>query len=366
MRLFIDCRYVRTRVHDGISRYTASLVAAAAPLAEVTMLISDEAQLRMLPDLPWLKLTSPTGPAEPFVARQINPHRPDVVFSPMQTMGSLGRNYPLILTLHDLIYYQHPTPPRDLPAPVRLGWRLYHLSYLPQRLTLDRADAVATVSQTTAELIAAHRLTRRPVHLVPNAPQEVAEPRPADRQPAKELVYMGSFMEYKNVEAVIAGLNRLPEYRLHLCSPVAPARRAQLSALADRPGQLIWHSGVSEEVYQQLLRRATALVTLSRAEGYGLPVIEAMSHGTPAVVSDLPIFREVAGSAVTDRGVQVVPQDDAGADEAQAFAAAVRALESPAVFERASAAARARSQDYRWDDSAHRLVELAESLCRQD
>src|SRR5699024_912404 len=76
MRLFIDCRYVRTQVHDGISRYTASLVQAAAAQAEITMLISDPAQLNLLPDLPWVLISSPTGPREPFVALQINRHHP--------------------------------------------------------------------------------------------------------------------------------------------------------------------------------------------------------------------------------------------------------------------------------------------------
>lgn len=355
MRLFIDCRYVRTRVHDGISRYTASLVEAASVQADVTMLISDPDQLNLLPELPWVRIGSPTSPWEPLVARQINPHTPDVVFSPMQTMGSIGRRYRLILTLHDLIYYQHRTPPPDLPAPVRVGWRAFHLSYAPQRLMLDRADAVATVSETTAALIAAHRLTRRPVHLIPNAPQAVDQPRPAG-QPIRELVYMGSFMQYKNVEALIRAVNRLPDYRLHLCSPVTAARRAQLSALALRPGQLVWHNGISEQRYRQLLCSATALVTLSRAEGYGLPLIEALSLGTPAVVSDLPIFREVAGPAA-DSAVQCVdPDDDSAAAEA------VRGLEVPQHFQRASELAFRRGGDYSWQDSAARLVNLAGSL----
>lgn len=357
MRLFVDCRYVRTTVHDGISRYTASLVQAAAPYAQITMLISDPAQLKLLPELDWVQISSPTGPREPLVARQINPHHPDVVFSPMQTMGSIGRKYPLILTLHDLIYYQHRTPPQNLPAPVRLGWRLFHLSYTPQRLLLNRADAVATVSRTTQRLIAEHRLTTNEVHLIPNAPQPVEAPRPSGQPPKQDLVYMGSFMEYKNVEALIRGLNRLPEYRLHLCSPVSAARRAQLSGLAHRPAQLVWHHGISEQHYSQLLSSATALVTLSRAEGYGLPVIEALSHATPVVASDLPIFREVAGPAAPAGAVQFAdPDDDAG------LAAAVRRLEDPAAFGRAAAAARSRAEDYSWADSARRLVRAAESV----
>jgi glycosyltransferase involved in cell wall biosynthesis len=357
MRLFIDCRYVRPKVHDGISRYTASLVRAAAGMAEITMLIHDPEQLKQLPDLPHLRISSPTGLNEPFVARQINPHSPDVVFSPMQTMGSLGRRYQLILTLHDLIYYQHRTPPANLPNPVRLGWWLYHLSYVPQRMALNRADAVATVSQTTAELISTHRLTSRPVHLISNAPQEVDEPRDPHHQPRKELVYMGSFMGYKNVPALIAGINALPEYRLHLCSPVDPAQRAQLAALAERPGQLIFHNGIADSDYHHLLQRATALVTLSRAEGFCLPVVEALSHGTPVITSELPIFREVAGSATATHAAQVI-----GGDDPWRLATAVRSLENPQTFAAASRAARTRSQDYSWSQSATQLIALAESL----
>lgn len=361
VRLFFDCRYTRTAVHDGISRYTASLVAAVAEIGvengvEVTMLISDPEQLNLLPELPHLRVSSPTSPLEPFVARQINPHRPDVVFSPMQTMGSIGRRYPLILTLHDLIYYEHRTPPRNLPVPVRCGWRLFHLSYLPQRMVLNHADAIATVSETTRNLMAQHRLTRKPVEIIPNAPQPVREPRRAD-VPQHELVYMGSFMEYKNVEGLIRGINRLPGYTLHLCSPITPARRAELRALAHRPGQLIFHDGISEEDYRELLRSAAALVTLSRAEGFGLPVVEAMSHGTPVVLSDLPIFEEIAGGALSERGAKSVAPDDPAA-----FEQAVRSLEDPEIFRVASGAARARSLDFTWQESAERLVGLAQRL----
>lgn len=361
MRLFFDCRYTRTHVHDGISRYTASLVEAVAAAGEqdgveVTMLISDPEQLNLLPELPHLRISSPTSAREPLVARQINPHRPDVVFSPMQTMGSLGRRYPLVLTLHDLIYYQHRTPPRNLPAPVRAGWRLYHLSYLPQRLVLNQADAVATVSGTTRNLMVQHRLTRRPVEIISNAAQPVEQPRSSAEGPGRELVYMGSFMEYKNVEGLIRGVNALPGYTLHLCSPITPGRRAELSALAQRPAQLVFHDGIAEEAYRELLRRATALVTLSRAEGFGLPVVEAMSHGTPVVLSDLPIFREIAGSAAGSGARVVGPDDPAG------FAQAMRSLEDSEEFAAASAAARGRASDFSWEDSAQRLLGLSRRL----
>ena len=188
MRILFDCRYTRIGRHDGISRFTAGLVTALAERHAVTMLISDHRQLELLPDLPWELIASPTAVGEPWIARQVNKLKPDIVFTPMQTMGGFGRRYRLVLTVHDLIYYRHPTPPRDLPGFVRVLWRLYHLAWWPQRLLLNRSDAVVTVSETTKALIAEHRLTRRPVSVVPNA---------ADIPPWEALTgWFGRFIDY--------------------------------------------------------------------------------------------------------------------------------------------------------------------------
>ena len=89
MKIIVDCRYTRLERHDGISRYTARIVTALARRHAVTMLISDERQLKMLPQLPWVLGTAPTSAREPWLARQLNKYEPDVVFSPMQTMGTV-------------------------------------------------------------------------------------------------------------------------------------------------------------------------------------------------------------------------------------------------------------------------------------
>lgn len=350
VKIVVDCRYLRVGRHDGISRYTAGIVTALARLHPIEVLVDDERQLAHLPPgLPWHLVSGPTSWREPFVARQVRRTGADVVFSPMQTMGTWGRDYRVVLTLHDLIYYRHPTPPRNLPAPVRLLWRAFHLAWWPQRLLLNRADAVVTVSETTRDLIERHRLTRRSVTVVPNAPDPLPEGvagRPASAR-RRTLVYMGSFMPYKNVELPARAMARLPGWELHLMSPVTPEQRARLSALAG-DGTLVFHDGASDEVYRDVLGSATALVSGSRDEGFGLPLVEAMALGTPLVVSDIPVFREVGG----DAGAYVDPDDVAG------FVAAVRELGDPAVRAERSAAARIRAAEYDWDTSAKTLLAL--------
>lgn len=349
MKVVVDCRYVRLGAPDGISRYTVGIVTALARLHPVTMLVSDLEQLARLPDLPYAVVSDPTSVAELWVARQVNRLEPDAVFSPMQTMGSWGRRYRLVLTVHDLIYYRHPRPPERFAWPLRLLWRLYHLSWWPERLLLNRADAVVTVSDTTKRLVEQHRLTRRPITVVPNAadPPPVADEPREDPQTSRSLVYTGSFLPYKNVDTLAKAMHQLPGFTLHLISPITDAERARLVRLAP-PGSLVCHNGATDADYQRILGGALALVSASRDEGFGIPLVEAMAVGTPVVVSDIPIFGEVGGSAALF----------ADPDSPAAFARAVRQLVDAEEWRHRSEAARRQSRQYAWSSSAERLLAL--------
>jgi glycosyltransferase involved in cell wall biosynthesis len=349
MKILFDCRYVvRSGHHDGISRFSARLVEALGRRMPVEMLISDKAQLALLPDLPWHLISSETSLREPWLARQINPLEPDAVFSPLQTMGSGGRRYGLVLTLHDLIYHRHRTPPRNVPWYIRAGWFVYHLTYGPQRRALNRADEIVTISETTKALIAEHRLTNRPVTVVLNAADPLDDDPPARTPPkTRDLVYMGSFMPYKNVATLARAMNDLPGYRLHLLSRVPATERSKLTALAPA-GSLEFHDGISDADYANLLERAHALVHASLDEGFGIPLVEAMSVGTPIVVSDIPIFREIGGSA----GIYADPRDPV------AFANAVKTLAPPADWTQHSVAAREQATLFDWERSADVLYEV--------
>jgi glycosyltransferase involved in cell wall biosynthesis len=68
--------------------------------------------------------------------------------------------------------------------------------------------------------------------------------------------------------------------------------------LRDHPEQgrrLLWLDGASDELLAEAYAGSAGLVAASYGEGFGLPVIEALAHGTPVLARDLPVFREVGG-----------------------------------------------------------------------
>lgn len=373
MRVFFDARWTRTDTHDGISRYGASLVRALNQLHPVTMLISDVRQLPLLPsEVPYVEINSPLSPKELLLSRTLHRLGADVVFTPLQVIGGFGRRYKLIVTLHDLIYYRHPQPPGFLPLPVRIVWRLYHRAYWPQRVLLNRADAVATVSETTKRLIEEHHLTRREVVVVSNAPPPDSASQPdhgspsalnapsdevgaASDSPARDLLYMGSFMPYKDVETLIAGMAELHGYRLHLLSRISSARETQLRALIPAGADVVFWNGISDANYYGLLRHAAALVTASHDEGFGLPVIEAMNAGTPVVCSELDIFREVTGGHALFFAQ----------GSASGFASQVKKLEDDGIRRETVESALVQAKNFTWERSAETLLGLMRSLKRR-
>jgi glycosyltransferase involved in cell wall biosynthesis len=354
MKLFFDARYIRPDFHDGISRYSASMGSALAGFMPVTFLICDDRQRDFLPEkAKVLSIHGPTSIKEPFTALILNKYQPDAVFSPMQTIGSFGRKFRLILTLHDMIYYRHRTPPKELPALIRLGWRLFHLTYIPQRLVLNRADMVVTVSETVKKQFQKVKLTKRPIVAIPSAPKLFEKPpKVIHSDIPRNIVYMGSFMPYKNAETLIRAMKWLPGRTLHLLSRVNEERERELRLLIPRGAEVIFHRGVTDAEYAQILADDAIFATASLDEGYGLPVAEAMALGVPAVVSDLEIFHEVASDAALFFDPRN-PRD---------FAARIKELNVPTLRRRLIATGKKRMKQFTWEASAKALKAAIKTL----
>jgi glycosyltransferase involved in cell wall biosynthesis len=359
MKLIFDCRFIRIDHHDGISRFSTELFSAMAKQIDITALINDRRVLKWLPaDTEYILGNAPTNAlAELGLARKLNKEGATHVFSPMQTMGSFGKKYKLVLTLHDLIYYSHRKAPTFLPLLVRFAWRLYHLSFTPVRILLNRADAVVTVSETSKDLIKKNRLTTKTVHVIYNAPESRSEidkiARPTSVGARNKLVYMGSFMEYKNVEVLVQAMRLLPHYELILLSKISSKRESTLRSLTgSAESRVIFKNGLTDLEYATELAGAFALVSASKDEGFGIPLVEAMGFGIPLVLADIPIFREVAQEAAR--------YFDATSPEL--FAKQVLELEKPGMWDELSENSRVRGDFFDWDKSASQLLDVLKKL----
>lgn len=195
---------------------------------------------------------------------------------------------------------QGETPPPRRPLLSRLGrWIL---------AGLQRAALVFTNShQTAGELLAhgwvpADRLRVVPLGVAPEYmeihPEDTSLP-PYGDQPY--ILHVGSTIARKRIDVLLEVLAQLRQWRpdLHLVQvggEWTSAQREQLRRL--RLEEAVRQvRGLSRRELAALYRRAALLLFPSAAEGFGLPVLEALACGTAVVASDLPALREVGGAA---------------------------------------------------------------------
>lgn len=120
------------------------------------------------------------------------------------------------------------------------------------------------------------------------------------------------------------------------------------SAELEQAGVLKRPGYVATSERAALYRQALCLAFPSLYEGFGLPLLEAMSYGTPVVASTAPACVEVVG----DAGILLPPRDIDG------WTRAIRGLlDDAAERSRLRAAGLARAQLFRWSDSVRPLVD---------
>jgi glycosyltransferase involved in cell wall biosynthesis len=128
------------------------------------------------------------------------------------------------------------------------------------------------------------------------------------------------------------------------------ARLAETLGLADAVAVLPF---LDKPVLASVYRRASLLLLPSEEEGFGLPVIEAMTCGTPVMASDLPVLREVGGSAAS-----FVDTGDVGAWSEAVVRQLTTRSEDPEGGEARRAARAAQAAKFTWDEYARRMVEV--------
>lgn len=223
-------------------------------------------------------------------------HAPSVAVPPAS-----GR--PLVVTVHDAA---------SLVFPEGFTARARRFHRLGLAAAARRADAIITVSGAAAEeLVARTGIAADRISVVPNG---VDPPAAAPDVEARVLeamglgdrpfvLWVGSLEPRKGVGTLVAAMAELRRRGAGVrADTVLAGYDGWLhDDLVDGSDRLVLGASlrqlgrVSEAQLWALYRRADLFVFPSAHEGFGLPVLEAMSQGLPVVASDIAALREVAG-----------------------------------------------------------------------
>ena len=315
MRVAVNAEQLLYRSPGGIGRYTAQLLTVMPrisrgdemlpftalhrrALVEASFMAAGVTQhARVLP-LPRPVLYDAWHSAgRPFLPRRWGA---ELVHAPSLAVPPKSR-VPLVVTVHD-------AAPELFPEAFTPRGRKFHRKGLAA--AAQRADLVLTVSASAAEEIVSNSaIDADRIRVVHNG----VEPRTVEVSRRDEILagyglagrryilWVGSLEPRKGVETLLAAARQVrrrrgaPEFRLVLAGYEGWLQPELGGRELDE--QVLQTGRVGEDELWALYAGATLFAFPSVHEGFGLPVLEAMSQGTPVLASDIPALREVTGGA---------------------------------------------------------------------
>jgi glycosyltransferase involved in cell wall biosynthesis len=191
---------------------------------------------------------------------------------------------------HDILPETHPQL-----FPPFMRWR----SRILYRMSAHRAREVFVVSHyTRQELIARYRLAPEKIHLTYNGfSRDTGEAIGGEARSGNYVLYVGRLERRKNVDLIIRALARVRIAGLQLVivgrDDFAAPSLLELIRTTPRVEQ---HRDVDDRMLDALYRGARALVYPSSAEGFGLPILEALARGVPVITSARTALPEIGGA----------------------------------------------------------------------
>ncbi len=360
MRIAVDAKLL-ANPGSGIGRYTTALLSHMIPMGHQWLLYSERPFNSSLLDSP--RVLARFGDAAEGSLRglrwsQLGYQRwavkdvVDLFWSPRHHLPLLlPRNMPRVVTVHDMVWRQFPgTMPR------RRLW----LERALMGPSVRSADRVICVSRFTASEVSRYYPSAigKCTVIHEAAEENVAVDRvPADL-PTRYNLFVGTLEPRKNLPRLLRAYARLKE------DPAVPPLvlvggrgwgSLELPALISTLGledRVAMLGHVSDAELQALYAGAHCLLMPSLYEGFGLPVLEAMQHGVPAIVSSTSSLPEVAG----DAGLLVNPYSE------QELAQAIQRMShEPELHAGFAGRASQRAREFSWQRAAEETLALFEA-----
>jgi glycosyltransferase involved in cell wall biosynthesis len=269
----------------------------------------------------------------------------DVAWVPAPAPLALSAGVPFVLTVHDLSFEHRP---RDYSLYDRAWQRLARPAGLARR-----AERVLCVSEATRRAVmdewGVEPGRARTVLSGPGRAAGNAEPPPA-AVPDEFVLAVGALEPRKLPGLLVEAHQRAGDAGLR--AGLVFAGDGPLRAQLERSGAVVL-GHVSDAMLDGLYERALAVSCVSREEGFGFTPLEAVARGTPAVVTELPVFDETLGHGA----LRVAAGDVAGLADAL-----LRLEREPELRERLAGGGRAAVAHLSWEEAARATREaLAEA-----
>lgn len=307
-------------------------------------------ELEAIPDIDVVRL----GERSPYPLldsglghREARRRRVDVAHFTGNTGWWRPRPIPFVLSVHDLVFLD--SAPRGRSARQIVGHRYQRLNV---RRAAVAAAALVVPSEATADAARRALPLRGDPVLIPHGvtpPAVVASPPGDDgyvvafsgRDPRKRVDLA--------LEAVLALGSEAPRLKV-LAAAGMPPGFEERAAAAIAAGRVELLGRLPRDELWSVLSGASALVYPSVAEGFGLPVLEAMAVGVPVITGLAPATTELGDGAVLTID---------GADPVGSIAAALRRLSTePGLAEELARRGRRRAAEYSWTRAAERYAAL--------
>lgn len=220
----------------------------------------------------------------------------DIFYSPFFNIPG-GIRVPVYITIHDIIFPDMP----GITSPTGLFIRMWFL-----KRAAKKSKKIFTVSRFSKSRIEYHLGTEKPVTVTHSAIQPAFLSYNAgiqDFTKEETIVFVGNIKKHKGLDCLLeafslARIKGVP-HRLIIIGSRDNFRSSDNDFLQKidslDTGAVVFTGFISDEELMKRLASAALLVQPSLYEGFGLPPLEAMVLGTPALISDIPVFKEIYG-----------------------------------------------------------------------
>ena len=322
MHIVIDCREWNARSGAGISHYIEGMVKALLKqktqhyfslfFSENMFLIASQIFAKdTQANCYFVKKSIPFWSSHVLFAQKVMALKPDLFFAPAGQLPLFFRGRSVV-TIHDLAIYLHP---EWFPGTGIGKW--FSTRWIVPR-SIRRASKILAVSESTKnDLLSLFAVPSKKIHVVYpgiDVPHMSLELFSLQKKYGSYFLFLGTFEPRKNIGLIIKAfdlfLERHPSEQQQVSLMIAGKRGWNYEALIEEIERVnkkyafVGHSVILEKGYVtnqekwELLQGATLFLFPSFYEGFGIPVLEALSVGVPVITAKNSSLAEIGSQEV--------------------------------------------------------------------